>query len=73
MIPLKLTAREQDMLAEMCAALATVSVQIDRCGYTPNTISDCGERIAMIIDEFGVSSQQFGTMYDRLHRTGANS
>jgi hypothetical protein len=60
-----LTSREQDIMAEICSLLSSFIMDED------DDYARLGERIFLATD--GCSSQFFGRLYDKFHRTGSNS
>lgn len=72
MIPLKLTSGEQSLMADLCSLLRGVKYD-GAIGKQP----DCqtlGERVCDILERYDwCSPQQFDSLYDRFHRSGANS
>lgn len=70
-IPLELTSRQQTALAEICSIMRALVYKtegdevIDGAALASN-LYDIAER-------FQMSPQDFDLLYDRLHRSGANS
>ena len=62
---LDLTSREQNIMAEICSLLSSFIMDED------DDYARLGERIFLATD--GCSSQFFGRLYDKFHRTGSNS
>jgi hypothetical protein len=72
MIPLNLTPMRQSALAAMAQLAATTRHQLD----TPLGDVDyaaVGEKFCELLDRFDLTSQEWGEVYDKLHRTGSNS
>lgn len=64
---LDLTHHEQDVMAEICSILASFCYKSDP---TNQDLTDLGEKIALVGER--CSSQFFGRLYDKFHRTGKN-
>lgn len=73
-LPLKLTANEQEFLAEVCATLSSLLYISNTKGDLPNeTLQNASEKMLDSADRYRFTPQTLSSMYDRLHRTGANS
>lgn len=69
---LRLTAKEQTVLAELASLCRTVQYDI----RTKRELADpqIAEKLTDLLVRFdNVSPQDFDSMYDKLHRTGANA
>jgi hypothetical protein len=62
-----LTQHEQDVMAEICSVLASFMNNTDP---SDEDLREMGEAICAEVD--GLSSQFFGKLYDKFHRTGKN-
>lgn len=68
MIPLKLTGREQEFLAQLCSSIREQFYQ------QLIRVNDMKEfDLHDILDRFEITPTKLDILYDRLHRTGANS
>lgn len=77
MIPLELSSKQQEFLAQLCSALRSWHYQkylnekqdkvTDELNY--ELIGD----MEMIMGRFDFSPQDLDMMYDKLHRAGSNS
>lgn len=67
--PLKLSQRQQSALAELCTLAAAVKHRINTAGEYPSPAM--AETLGEIVERF--DSINWGELYDRLHRSGANS
>lgn len=73
-IPLNLTASQQSLLAEVCAVVSDlVRTQSDWQAVPPVEAARVCDKLLEVVDRFDATSQAFGLLYDKLHRTGANS
>jgi hypothetical protein len=73
MIPLKLTAKEQEILAEICQLCSYIKYDIDVGELPTFEITEKTDTLLEIIEKSEFNSQKWGSLYDRLHRTGENS
>lgn len=68
MTELNLTQHEQDVMAEICSILSSFFHNPDP---SDKDLADMGEKIALAGER--CSSQFFGKLYDKFHRTGKNA
>jgi len=68
MTELDLTQHEQDVMAEICSILSSFFHKPDP---SDKDLADMGEKIALAGER--CSSQFFGRLYDKFHRTGKNA
>ena len=69
MSELKLSQRQQDALADLCTLAAAVKRRIDVEREYPSP--EMADRLGEIVERFdGIN---WGEMYDKLHRSGANA
>jgi len=73
-IPLNLTASQQSLLAELCCVIADLARTNDDWTAVPpvEAVRTCN-KLLEVVETFDASSQTFGVLYDKLHRTGANA
>lgn len=73
-VPLNLTSSQQSLLAAICEALSPVVHDSDSgLEVSKDAAIALTERLLEIACNYNASSQTFGQLYDKLHRTGANS
>lgn len=73
-IPLNLTSGQQSLLAEICQIVAdAVRESGDGKPVPPEEAVRIVDQILETADKYDASSQAFGVLYDKLHRTGANA
>lgn len=73
-IPLSLTSGQQSLLAEVCLIVSgVVRENGDGRDVPPAEAVRIVDQILELAEKFDASSQTFGTLYDKLHRTGANA
>lgn len=65
---LDLTQYEQDVMAEICSIISSFRQKPDP---SDQDLADLGEKIALSGEM--CSSQFFGSLYDKFHRTGKNA
>ena len=66
---MNLTPHEQDVMAEICAILSSFIMNDD---HDNKSLVAMAENIMMVADKANCSSQFFGRLYDKFHRTGSN-
>lgn len=64
---LDLTQYEQDVMAEICSIMSSFFQKPDP---SDQDLADLGEKVALAGER--CSSQFFGKLYDKFHRTGKN-
>ena len=69
-LPLLLSGRDQEALAEICSALRTWHYGRLTTGGDPEKMA---EEVAAVLDRFDLTPQDLDRYYDRLHRAGENS
>lgn len=69
--PLTLTAREQSILASLCEVVGGL-VRDGETGGCPDS-AKVVERLQEVAWTFEASATEFGKLYEKLHRTGANA
>jgi hypothetical protein len=69
-IPLKLTEREQNMMAELCLRMRSFVHMTADSGLIP---ADVGEAVQDWAVRYGVKQQELDQLYDKFHRSGANT
>jgi hypothetical protein len=73
-IPLNLTSGQQSLLAEVCLLVSGVIRESgDGRDVPPADAVRVVDQILELAEKFDASSQTFGVLYDKLHRTGANA
>lgn len=69
--PLTLTARDQSILASLCEIVGGL-VRDSESGVEPDAAKVI-ERLQEVAWTFEASATEFGKLYEKLHRTGANA
>jgi hypothetical protein len=64
---LDLTQSEQNIMSEVCSIISSFLMNAEP---TEEAYAELGEKISLATD--GCSSQFFGTLYDKFHRSGKN-
>lgn len=73
-VPLNLTSSQQSLLAEICRLVSdVVRTNDDWSDVPPVEAVKVVDQILEVVERFDASSQTFGILYDKLHRTGANA
>jgi hypothetical protein len=70
-IPLTLTSRQQSAMADLCSVMRSLVYNAgnDRAIDGDRLVDD----LCAIADRYQLSPQDFDTLYDRFHRSGANA
>lgn len=70
-IPVQMTAREQSILASLCEAVGSLTRDEENgVDYSADGVVD---RLLTIALTFEATATEFGKLYEKLHRTGANA
>lgn len=73
MTELNLSPRSQTALSEFASLASSTKHYLDTLGTKIN-FANIGEKFCEILDRhYNISPQDWGVIYDKLHRTGANS
>lgn len=72
-IPLNMTSGQQSLLADLCRIVSDVVRTNDEQDVPPEEAVRIVDQILDAAARFDATSQTFGALYDKLHRTGANS
>ena len=65
--PVHLTARQQNMLAELCENMASVTYKFWTSAEAESKLD-----VTNFMLRWNPTGQEFGKLYDVMHRTGAN-
>lgn len=69
--PVQMTSRQQSILASLCEVVAGL-VRATESGVEPNAEKALDD-ILSVAWKSDVTAVEFGQLYDKLHRTGANA
>lgn len=69
--PVQMTSRQQSILAAVCEVLSNFVRDEDwDVKHNDRKVAD---RLRSVIYDFDATAVEFGQLYDKLHRTGANA
>lgn len=72
MIPLEMSSREQEFLAQTCSVLRTY-LYAQLTNHKPHATYSLEHEIDNVLDRFEIKPTDLDCYYDQLHRTGSNS